>query len=65
MATTWLRSPELAAVCDILLPLDPHRFLFLTGITMLDDPRKCVDHRVKFDGGLGLALSERDCRAAG
>lgn len=47
-----------AAVCDILLPLDPHRFLFLPGVTLLEDPRKRVDHRLKFDGGLGIALSE-------
>ena len=47
-----------ATVCDILLALDPHRFLFLPGVGHLDDPRKHVDHRLKFDGGLGLALSE-------
>ncbi|HUP86890.1 MAG TPA: DUF4238 domain-containing protein [Acidimicrobiales bacterium] len=47
-----------AAVCDILLALDPHRFLFLPGAGHLEDRRKQVDHRLKFDGGMGLALSE-------
>lgn len=47
-----------AAVADIFVPLDPHRFLFLPGGSMLEDRRKRVDHRLKFDGGMGLALSE-------
>ncbi|WP_431681167.1 DUF4238 domain-containing protein [Kitasatospora sp. KL5] len=50
---------QLAAVevCDILLPLDPHRFLFLPGHGMQEqDPLKRSDHRMKFHGGLGMAL---------
>lgn len=47
-----------AAVCDILLALDPHRFLFLPGAGHLEDRRKQVEHRLKFDGVMGLALSE-------
>lgn len=50
---------ELAvALYSILLPLDPHRFLFLPSLPMQeDDPRKSVDHRLKLDGGIGMALA--------
>lgn len=43
---------------DVLLPLDPHRFLIVPGWhARREDHRKHVDHLVKFDGGMGLALS--------
>jgi hypothetical protein len=43
---------------DVILPLDPHRFLILPGWgTRQEDPRKQVDHCLKLPGGLGLALS--------
>jgi Protein of unknown function (DUF4238) len=46
------------AVWDVLLPLDPHRMLFLPNIQdRTDDPRKRNDHRFKLDGGLGLAFT--------
>ncbi|MEU6914060.1 DUF4238 domain-containing protein [Streptomyces olindensis] len=46
-----------AAVCDVLLPLDPHRLLFLPGAGMqAADPRKQVDHRMKLPGGVGIGL---------
>lgn len=47
-----------AAVFDVLLPLDPHRFLLLPGSALQEDWRKRKDHRFKFDGGMGVALSE-------
>ncbi|MFB8235587.1 DUF4238 domain-containing protein [Kitasatospora purpeofusca] len=46
-----------AAICDILLPLDPHRLLFLPGAAMQQhDPGKRSDHRMKIEGGVGMAL---------
>ncbi|MFJ9627407.1 DUF4238 domain-containing protein [Streptomyces sp. NPDC101175] len=46
-----------AAHADILLPLDPHRLLFLPGTGMrATDPRKRTDHRALVPGGLGIAL---------
>jgi hypothetical protein len=43
-----------AAICDIMLPLDPHRILFLPSPHMqLRDPGKRIDHRMKIDGGVG------------
>jgi len=46
-----------ASYWDIVLALDPHRFLIMPGIHLRrDDPRKRVDHLAKFEGGLGLAL---------
>ncbi|MDH6492646.1 DUF4238 domain-containing protein [Streptomyces sp. SAI-127] len=46
-----------AAACDILLPLDPHRLLFLPSAAMLArDPRKRTDHRLVIPGGVGIAL---------
>lgn len=47
-----------AAISDIVVPLDPHRFLYLPGLTALRDRRKRIDHRIKLDGGLGLFVSE-------
>lgn len=47
-----------ASISDIVLPLDPHRFLYLPGLTALRDRQKRVDHRIKLDGGLGLFVSE-------
>jgi hypothetical protein len=47
-----------ASLLDIVLPLDPHRFLFMPEVaTQEQDPRKRIDHRMKLDGGLGTALS--------
>lgn len=47
-----------AAISDIVLPLDPHRFLYLPGATALSDRQKRLDHRLKLDGSLGLFVSE-------
>lgn len=48
-----------AALYSILLPLDPHRFLFLPSIPMQEeDERKAVDHRLKLDGGMGVSFSQ-------
>ncbi|MEU0515462.1 DUF4238 domain-containing protein [Amycolatopsis sp. NPDC006125] len=48
-----------ASYWSIILPLDPHRFLFLPDAHACDeDPRKRVDHLVKFDGAIGIALNE-------
>lgn len=47
-----------ASMFDVLLPLDPHRFLLLPGSALQDDWRKRTDHRLKFDGGMGIVLSE-------
>ncbi|MFF9378863.1 DUF4238 domain-containing protein [Streptomyces griseoluteus] len=44
-----------AAVSDIMLPLDPHRLLFLPNPSMqAADPRKRTDHRMKIPGSLGM-----------
>ncbi|MCX5079268.1 DUF4238 domain-containing protein [Streptomyces sp. NBC_00513] len=46
-----------AALSDIMLPLDPHRFLFLPGpATREDDHRKQVDHLMHAKGAVGMAL---------
>lgn len=43
--------------CATLLPLDPHRLLFLPGAAMqAQDPRKRTDHRLVIPGGVGMAL---------
>ncbi|MFF3312820.1 DUF4238 domain-containing protein [Streptomyces sp. NPDC002952] len=48
-----------AALSDIMLPLDPHRFLFLPGpATQEADPRKRVDHLMHAEGTIGMALVE-------
>ncbi|MFD4866859.1 DUF4238 domain-containing protein [Streptomyces sp. NPDC058412] len=48
-----------AALSDIMLPLDPHRFLFLPGPATRDsDPRKRVDHLMHAEGAIGFALVE-------
>lgn len=47
-----------AAISDIVLSLDPHRFLYLPGVAALDDRLKRVDHRLKLDGSVGLFVSE-------
>lgn len=48
---------EAAALWDIILPLDPHRFLLLPGLDLMLDPGKRKDHRLKLDGGMGIFLS--------
>lgn len=49
----------------ILLPLDPHRLLFLPDPPMIADDRRMVeDHRGKLPGGLGIALSQAVIDAA-
>ncbi|MFI6581823.1 DUF4238 domain-containing protein [Embleya sp. NPDC050493] len=53
-----------AAHWDILLPLDPHRFLFLPGPGMLDDPAKRLDHRLHLPGCMSLFLSDAIFEAA-
>lgn len=46
-----------AAVCDIMLPLDPHRLLFLPNPGMqAADPHKRTDHRMKIPGAMGMAF---------
>lgn len=46
-----------AALRDIVLPLDPHRLLFLPGAGMQTrDPGKRVDHRLVIPGGVGMGL---------
>ncbi|NEC91132.1 hypothetical protein [Streptomyces sp. SID12501] len=46
-----------AAPADILLPLDPHRLLFLPGTGMrARDPRKRTDHRSLIPGRVGMTL---------
>ncbi|MFD8963395.1 DUF4238 domain-containing protein [Streptomyces sp. NPDC059568] len=48
-----------AALSDIMLPLDPHRFLFLPGPAPQEsDPRKRVDHLMHAEGAVGMALVE-------
>lgn len=43
---------------DVVLPLDPHRFLILPGLGMREeDPEKRVDHRLKLDQGFGQIIS--------
>lgn len=40
------------------MPLDPHRFILLPGIDLVEeDPRKAVDHRAKLDG-VGAAFTQ-------
>lgn len=43
---------------DIVLPLDPHRFIFLLGPSSQDDPRTQRDHRLKLPGGLGMIVND-------
>jgi hypothetical protein len=44
---------------DVILPLDPHRFLLLPGWGMRkEDPRKRGDHLLKFDSGFGRIISQ-------
>jgi hypothetical protein len=46
-----------AARSDILLPLDPHRLLFLPRVGLqARDPRKRTDHRAVIPGCMGMAL---------
>lgn len=45
-----------AAFWDIAFPLDPHRLIFMPGLSMVEeDPKKAVDHRIKLDG-VGYAI---------
>jgi len=47
-----------AAYWDVVLPLDPHRFLILPGLRAREeDPAKQVDHRTKFHPGLCIFLN--------
>jgi hypothetical protein len=52
------------AYWDLLVPLDPHRFLLMTTPGSQDDPATWVDHRLKLDGGLGLFVTDMLCSAA-
>lgn len=45
-----------AAQSSVMLPLDPHRFLYLPSPAEQDDPRKGVDHLMHAKGGIGMAL---------
>jgi hypothetical protein len=47
-----------AAYWDVLVPLDPHRFLIMPTPGSQPDPRTLADHRVKFHPGLGIALGD-------
>lgn len=47
-----------ATFWDLLVPLDPHRFLLMPTPGSQDDPRTLSDHRVKFDGGFGVVIWE-------
>jgi hypothetical protein len=48
-----------ASYWDVLLPLDPHRLLLLPSLSACEkDPHKRVDHRMLFDGGLGIVLND-------
>jgi hypothetical protein len=47
-----------AAYWDILVPLDPHRFLILPTVGSQDDPRTRVDHRLKLDSGMGIFITD-------
>lgn len=47
------------AQSDIMLPLDPHRLLFLPSpAEQLTDPRKRTDHLLHIEGAVGMALVE-------
>jgi len=52
------RDDQLLSVAywDVLVPLDPHRFLVMPTPGSQPDPRTLADHRVKFDGGFGMVL---------
>jgi hypothetical protein len=45
-----------AAFWDVLLPLDPHRFLLMPGRGSQPDPATRHDHRLELDGGLGALV---------
>ncbi len=47
-----------ASFWDVVLPLDPHRFLMLPGAGSVKDPAKRSDHLAKFDGGLGRFVNQ-------
>jgi hypothetical protein len=53
-----------AAYWDILLPLDPHRFLILPTVGSQDDPRTWVDRRLKLDSGMGIFITDLIVSAA-
>jgi len=46
------------AYWDVLVPLDPHRFLLMPTPGSQGDPATLFDHRIKFDGGFGLVVWE-------
>lgn len=46
------------AYWDVLVPLDPHRFLLMTRRGSQEDPATWVDHRLKMDGGMGVFLTD-------
>ncbi|MFT7837784.1 DUF4238 domain-containing protein [Saccharothrix sp. BKS2] len=48
-----------ASYWDLILPLDPHRFLWLPGLNdVREDPRKGTDHLIHMAGGMGAFLSQ-------
>lgn len=54
-----------ASFWEVILPLDPHRLLFLPSVGMVnDDPRKSMDHRGFLDGGFGSAINQAMVDAA-
>lgn len=53
-----------ALTWDIVFPLDPHRFIFMPDIQMVeDDPEKRVDHRLNLSG-VGVAFVDAIYSAA-
>ncbi|MEW1974157.1 DUF4238 domain-containing protein [Microbacterium profundi] len=53
-----------ALTWDIVFPLDPHRFIFMPDMQMIeDDPEKRVDHRLNLSG-VGLAFVDSIYAAA-
>jgi hypothetical protein len=53
-----------AAYWDVLLPLDPHRFLLIPTIASQADPRTWNDHRIQLPGGLGIFITNLIISAA-
>jgi hypothetical protein len=46
------------AYWDLLVPLDPHRFLLMTTPGAQEDPATWADHRLKVDGGMGFFFTD-------
>jgi hypothetical protein len=51
-------QPLAVAYWDVYLPLDPHRFLFLPGVTHAAEARLRRDHRINFQVTYGVAMNE-------